>query len=88
MKRIHFVPAALPFVLISLSACGPASSPNPGVTDPAGAIERLSKNGWTLYDKVLSFTPDSLYEQINGRAELYLSYEVTAKKMGLAPIRS
>jgi hypothetical protein len=78
MKRIHFLLAALPFVLISLYACGPAPSANPGVTDPAGAIERLSKNGWTLYDKALSFTPDSLYEQINGRAELYLSYDVVS----------
>jgi hypothetical protein len=46
------------------------------VAGPAGAIEKLSRDGWTLYDRVLSFTPDSLYEQINGRAELYLSYDV------------
>jgi hypothetical protein len=41
-------------------------------------LEGLSKDGWTLYDNVLHFTPDSLYEQINGRAELYLSYDVVS----------
>ncbi len=34
--------------------------------------------GWELYDEVLQFTPDNLYEQINGRAELYLSYNVVS----------
>ena len=34
--------------------------------------------GWELYDEVLQFTPDNLYEQINGRAELFLSYNVVS----------
>lgn len=34
--------------------------------------------GWELYDEVLQFTPENLYEQINGRAELFLSYNVVS----------
>jgi hypothetical protein len=34
--------------------------------------------GWELYDEVLQFTPDNLYEQINGRAELFLAYNVVS----------
>jgi len=36
----------------------------------------LTPKGWELYDKVMHFTPENLYEQINGRAEYYLAYDV------------
>jgi hypothetical protein len=39
-------------------------------------LTRLTPEGWVLYDKVGSFTAANLYERINGRAELYLSYDV------------
>jgi hypothetical protein len=76
MKRIVFLLSALALFLLPFSACAPDSSPERDTADPARALEGLSKDGWTLYDKVLEFTPESLYEQINGRAELYLSYDV------------
>ena len=39
-------------------------------------IKALTPDGWDLNEKVDFFTPDNLYQRINGRAELYLSYDV------------
>ena len=39
-------------------------------------VASLTPKGWELYDKVIQFTPENLYEQINGRAEYYLSYDM------------
>jgi len=39
-------------------------------------VESLTPEGWELYDKVMQFTPENLYQQINGRAEYYLAYDV------------
>jgi len=39
-------------------------------------VKSLTPEGWELYDKVMQFTPENLYEQINGRAEYYLAYDV------------
>ncbi|MCK4701224.1 MAG: hypothetical protein KAT38_12840, partial [Bacteroidales bacterium] len=39
-------------------------------------VTSLTPKGWELYDKVIQFTPENLYEQINGRAEYYLSYDM------------
>jgi hypothetical protein len=39
-------------------------------------IESLTPEGWELYDKVMQFTPENLYQQIDGRAEYYLAYDV------------
>jgi len=39
-------------------------------------IVSLTPKGWELYDNVLQFTPENLYEHINGRAEYYLSFNM------------
>ncbi len=39
-------------------------------------VASLTPKGWELYDMVIQFTPENLYEQINGRAEYYLSYDM------------
>jgi hypothetical protein len=39
-------------------------------------LERLVPEGWAVYDQVGVFSADNLYERINGRAELYLAYDV------------
>ncbi|MGB6865328.1 MAG: DUF6599 family protein [Candidatus Aminicenantaceae bacterium] len=39
-------------------------------------LTRLAPEGWAIYDQVGQFTADNLYERINGRAELYLAYDV------------
>ena len=36
----------------------------------------LAPEGWELYDEVLRFTAENLYEKINGRAEFYLAYDM------------
>ena len=39
-------------------------------------LVRLTPEGWELFDEVLRFTAANLYEQINGRAEFYLAYDM------------
>lgn len=49
------------------------------VTEPqrlSAKVAGLTLNSWEIYDKVLQFTAENLYEQINGRAEFYLAYDV------------
>ena len=48
-------------------------------------VTSLTPKGWELYDNVLQFTPENLYEHINGRAEYYLSYDMI--KMTFASFR-
>jgi len=76
MQRFSVPLTTALFYLIALSACGAGPSPDTDQIGAVSALEGLSKDEWVLYDRVLQFTPDSLYEQINGRAELYLSYDV------------
>lgn len=42
----------------------------------ANLVAGITPKGWELYDKVLEFTPENLYEQINGRAEYYIAYNM------------
>lgn len=39
-------------------------------------VNDLTPKNWTIYDKIRHFTAESLYEQINGRAEYYIAYDV------------
>jgi hypothetical protein len=39
-------------------------------------VNNLTPNYWRIYDKVMHFTAENLYEQINGRAEYYIAYDV------------
>jgi hypothetical protein len=45
-------------------------------TPLATGLGGLAPEGWHLYDEVRRFTPESLYEKINGRAEFYLAYNM------------
>ena len=40
-------------------------------------VPNFTPAGWEVYDKTREFTAESLYELINGRAELYLAYDIT-----------
>lgn len=53
----------------------PASARAPG---PAGALAALNLPGWRALGEVEEFTPGTLYEKINGRAEQYISYDVVS----------
>ena len=39
-------------------------------------LSSLTPEGWALYDQVQQFTAENLYEQIDGRAEFYLAYDM------------
>jgi len=39
-------------------------------------ISGFTPKGWKLYDTVKQFTPENLYEHIDGRAEFYIAYDV------------
>lgn len=39
-------------------------------------VPNFTPDGWEVYDKVRKFTAESLYELINGGAELYLAYDM------------
>ena len=74
-------------LLLLLTACfivtcsnKPPANPE---TDQTSDIQKLSDRiagltpeGWELFDRVKIFTAENLYEHINGRAELYLAYDV------------
>lgn len=36
----------------------------------------LTPKGWQIFDEVKEFTPENLYEQINGRASFFLAYDM------------
>jgi hypothetical protein len=42
----------------------------------AESLTGITPRGWKIYDEIKQFTPESLYQQINGRAELYKDYNV------------
>lgn len=39
-------------------------------------VAGLTPKGWQIYDEVKQFTPENLYEQINGRASFFLAYDM------------
>lgn len=39
-------------------------------------LAEFTPPGWEIFDKVKIFTAENLYQHINGRAELYLAYDV------------
>lgn len=67
------------FLLAFLHGCqSPDEEPLPTaeVGSLAAKLADLTPDGWVLYDRVLRFTPENLYEQINGRAEFYLAFDM------------
>lgn len=72
------VPADASGQLATSSAGGAApvaasAQPAP-LSDP---LEDLAPAGWKSMEKVTHFTPDTLYEKIDGRAEEYLDYKAS-----------
>ncbi|MCJ7618226.1 MAG: hypothetical protein MUO43_16985, partial [Desulfobacterales bacterium] len=51
----------------------PAQRPAP--QDLPKKIASLAPKGWEIFDKVKQFTPQNLYDQIDGRAEFFLAYD-------------
>jgi len=90
-KRRHFVKIKrilesrlIPLtILLVIASCGISTTAKVdseyAKSEPertAMMVESLTPEGWELHDTVMQFTPENLYEQINGRAEYYLAYDV------------
>jgi hypothetical protein len=56
---------------------GPGSG-QAAVKDLPARVADFGPAGWRLEGKVLEFTPGNLYEQIDGRAEFFLAYDVVS----------
>jgi hypothetical protein len=69
-------------LVVALGACADRqqttsdSEPRSEPFNLSELLARLAPEGWAIYDQVGQFTADNLYERINGRAELYLAYDV------------
>jgi len=66
---------------VAMGACATVNTPSPdqaGVKDLPNRVAGLASSGWQLAGKVLEFTPENLYEQIDGRAEFFLAYDVVS----------
>lgn len=58
---------------------GRDKDPSDGETnDLSGILASFRPTDWEIFDEVKRFTPENLYEQINGRAEFFLSYDVVS----------
>ena len=62
-------------IVVGAASSEPAGGRRPAA-GPAGALAGLRLPGWRALGTVEQFTPATLYEKINGRAEQYISYDV------------
>lgn len=63
----------------------PVPAGDPALRALAGdpALRVLAGRGWTLASPVRAFSPDRLYEEIDGEAELYLPYDFRRLKVAI-----
>jgi hypothetical protein len=55
----------------------PKSDDTTSLKSLAMIVNNLTPEHWQMYNKVMHFTAENLYEQINGRAEYYIAYDVS-----------
>ncbi len=67
-------PAQTPAEYAEKPSQGPDQGPAP--QNLPKKIASLTPRGWEIFDKVKQFTPQNLYEQIDGRAEFFLAYDI------------
>ncbi len=63
------------FLALILVVLVPAWQPAASESLPA-KVAGFTPQGWQIFDRVKQFTPQNLYKQINGRASLFLAYDV------------
>ena len=69
-------------VMVSLSvlakrwAIGSDAGYAPDPQNLAEMVTGLTPGGWKIYDRIRRFTPENLYNLIDGGAELYLAYDM------------
>jgi len=62
-------------VAVVLIGCGPAIEPDPTVSDLGKLVPPPSAlDGWIIAEGPLEYTPEGLYEYLDGGAPLYLGY--------------
>lgn len=81
-RPVKFVFGCVLLAVAVVAGCGvihqkplqaePAASPRA----LAAMVATLTPRGWKIHDKVMWFTPENLYEKIDGRAEFYLAYDI------------
>lgn len=85
MKRLLRRPVAeAALILAVVASC--ASCAGPFAVRGAGgdpALRVLAERGWTLVSPARAFSPDTLYEEIDGEAELYLPYDFRSLKVAV-----
>lgn len=83
-NRNSFILALILVAAAVLSACCGEERKGRGTDITSNAlsfaefIAELTPDGWSLADRVAAFSAENLYERIDGRAELYLSYDVVS----------
>lgn len=70
-RRIRWLIFPALILAVQLAAGLPAASESL----PAN-VAGFTPRGWQIFDRVKQYTPQNLYEQINGRASLFLAYDV------------
>jgi hypothetical protein len=68
--------ATLALVCFVLSCQPGEEAPSAETGGLSSKLANLAPEDWELYGEVLRFTPENLYEKINGRAEFYLAYDM------------
>jgi len=58
-------------------ATSPKSDDTTSLEKLASVVNNLTPENWIIYSQVKHFTAENLYEQINGRAEYYIAYDVS-----------
>jgi hypothetical protein len=71
--RITVFAVLLVIVCFQSIAASKQISPNPNLPD---ALNALTPPGWEVYGKVKQFNKNTLYQQINGRADLFIAYDM------------
>jgi hypothetical protein len=83
MERHMIRKTVLVFAVLAVGACGPTGKAQVKQTQTGIAPERIGGTGWVRAPKVEHFAGDSLFEYIDGAAEMYHKYdflEVTVTK--------
>jgi len=81
-KAINFFLNLKLLIILLVASCGFVQQ-NPQqnyISDSKGNLDEivtdLTPQGWKIHNKILWFTPENLYQLINGRAEFYLAYDM------------
>ena len=81
-RSVRCVISCVLLALVVVVGCGlirqktPQAEPVASPGDLVMMVTNLTPRGWRIHDKVMWFTPENLYQHIDGRAEFYLAYDI------------